>query len=113
MQRLYTVLLATLLSVAAVATPTPPPTRTPRPTATVTRTPTKPRPTATKPRPTATKPRPTSRPSGGAANYDKNGDGKVTCADFKTQAQAQAALNAGYKKLDGNDGDGKACESLP
>jgi hypothetical protein len=37
----------------------------------------------------------------------------VTCADFKTQAAAQQAYNAGYKKLDGNDKDGKACESLP
>jgi hypothetical protein len=37
-----------------------------------------------------------------------------TCADFKTQAQAQAAYDSNrkcYKNLDG-DGNGKACESL-
>lgn len=46
-------------------------------------------------------------------NYDNNGDGKVTCADFSTQAQAQEAYYAGYTNLDGNDNDGRACESLP
>lgn len=57
---------------------------------------------------------PTQPPSsGGGVGYDTNGDGKVTCADFKTQAAAQEAYNAGYTKLDGNDKDGKACESLP
>lgn len=37
-----------------------------------------------------------------------------TCADFATQAQAQAAYNSNkkcYKNLD-RDGNGKACESL-
>jgi zona occludens toxin (predicted ATPase) len=37
-----------------------------------------------------------------------------TCADFTTQAQAQAAYNSNkncYKNLD-RDGNGKACESL-
>lgn len=41
--------------------------------------------------------------------------GGVVCADFKTQAQAQAYFNAkkpGYKRLD-RDKDGIACESLP
>lgn len=46
-------------------------------------------------------------------SYDNNGDGKVTCADFQTQTAAQQAYNAGYTNLDGNDKDGKACESLP
>lgn len=59
-----------------------------------------------------TAPAPSNNTSGGA-NYDKNGDGKVTCADFQTQAAAQQAYNAGYTNLDGNDNDGKACESLP
>jgi micrococcal nuclease len=54
--------------------------------------------------------------SSGASNnnsYDSNGDGKVTCADFQTHSAAQAAYNAGQSQLDGNDKDGKACESLP
>jgi hypothetical protein len=58
--------------------------------------------------PTETQPAPA-----GGTNYDHNGDGKVTCADFSAQAEAQAAYNAGYTNLDGNDNDGKACESLP
>lgn len=83
-------------------------TATPAPTVTLTRTP-RPAPTATK-APTR-KPAPTSAPA--ATNYDTNNDGKVTCADFQTQAQAQAAYNAGYTSLDGSDNDGQACESLP
>ena len=54
---------------------------------------------------------------GGGSNrssgYDNNGDGKVTCKDFSTQADAQAAYRAGHEQLDGNDNDGLACESLP
>ena len=50
----------------------------------------------------------TQRPS-----YDRNGDGSVTCKDFSSQAQAQRAYNAGNFNLDGNDNDGRACESLP
>ncbi|RLT38846.1 MAG: hypothetical protein DWI61_06200, partial [Chloroflexi bacterium] len=50
-----------------------------------------------------------SAPTG---NFDNNHDGKVTCSDFKTQAEANIALAHGYTNLDGN-GDGKACESLP
>lgn len=41
--------------------------------------------------------------------------GGVVCADFKTQAQAQAYFDAkkpGYKRLD-RDKDGIACETLP
>ncbi len=45
-------------------------------------------------------------------NFDNNRDGKVTCSDFRTQAEANSALAQGYTNLDGN-GDGKACESLP
>jgi len=56
---------------------------------------------------------PTDTPVPAPTNYDRNGDGKVTCADFSTQAEAQAAYNAGYTNLDGNDNDGLACESLP
>lgn len=86
-------------------------------TATRTRTPTKTR-TATRTRtrtraPVATLVPTTSRSGGGVNIYDTNGDGRVTCADFQTQAQAQEAFNAGYTRLDGNDNDGKACESLP
>jgi hypothetical protein len=73
-------------------TATPVPTRAPVPTVT-------PLPA---PEPTAAQP----------ASFDSNGDGKVTCADFSTQAEAKVALAAGYKKLD-NDGDGIPCESLP
>ena len=45
-------------------------------------------------------------------NFDNNRDGKVTCSDFRTQAEANIALAQGYTNLDGNR-DGKACESLP
>ena len=57
----------------------------------------------------------TQQPSSGgnSASFDSNGDGKVTCGDFQTQAAAQQAYNAGFTNLDGNDNDGKACESLP
>lgn len=60
-------------------------------------------------------PLPTDTPvvASGSSGYDHNGDGKVTCADFSTQAEAQEAYNAGYTRLDGNDNDGRACESLP
>jgi hypothetical protein len=54
---------------------------------------------------------PTQPPTGGTS-FDRNGDGKVTCADFSTQAEAKVALAAGYKALD-RDGDGIPCESLP
>ena len=47
----------------------------------------------------------------GGGSFDNNGDGKVTCADFTTQAQAYEALQAGYTNLDG-DGDGEPCENL-
>lgn len=56
---------------------------------------------------------PTSSSSGGTGNnFDTNGDGKVTCADFTTKADATVALHAGYTNLD-SDGDGIPCESLP
>lgn len=53
------------------------------------------------------------QPTVASTGYDNNGDGKITCKDFSTQAAAQQAYNAGYKNLDGNDNDGKACETLP
>lgn len=92
---------------ATVPSSTPEPTRTPRPSKT-------PTPTAS-PRPTRTA-TPTLAPTvAGSAprNFDANGDGKVTCADFTLQSQAQEAYNAGYTDLDGAPKDGKACESLP
>ena len=46
-------------------------------------------------------------------HFDGNGDGRVTCADFRSHAAAQSAYSAGEIQLDGNDNDGKACESLP
>lgn len=106
---------------ARVATRTPSPTRPrgcPSPTArppTRTRIPTRTgSPTRTRTRVPAIQPT-TSRSGGGSGlgNFDSNGDGRVTCADFQTQAQAQEAFNAGYTRLDGNDNDGRACESLP
>lgn len=98
-------------TLAATRQPTeaPAPTEAPQPTAT-------PRPTATPyPTPPATlAPLPTRGPAPQQpASFDSNGDGKVTCADFSTQAAAQRALEAGHKNLDGNDKDGRACESLP
>lgn len=45
-------------------------------------------------------------------NFDRNGDGQVTCADFDTQTDAEIALAAGYTNLD-NDSDGIPCEGLP
>ena len=45
--------------------------------------------------------------------YDSDGDGKVTCADFTTHAEAQEAYNSGQTSLDGSDNDGLACETLP
>ena len=45
-------------------------------------------------------------------DFDNNRDGKITCNDFRTQAEANIALTQGYTNLDGNR-DGKACESLP
>lgn len=63
--------------------------------------------------PAPAQPQPTSTPALATQDFDRNGDGTVTCADFDTQAEAQRALNAGYTDLDGNDKDGLACESLP
>lgn len=51
--------------------------------------------------------------TGSGSNSNSNCPTK-TCADFATQAQAQATYNSNkscYKNLD-SDGDGKACESL-
>ncbi len=91
------------------------PSRTPSSTITASNTarPTQARPTSTataRPLPTQAPP-PTQPPQ--PTGFDNNGDGRVTCADFATQAQAQAAYEAGYTRLDGNDNDGRACETLP
>lgn len=86
-------------------TNTPEPTHTPRPSKTPTATPTE-RPTRT----ATPLPAPTSA---GPKNYDKNGDGSVTCDDFNFQFEAQEAYDSGYTQLDGSDNDGKACETKP
>jgi endonuclease YncB( thermonuclease family) len=48
-----------------------------------------------------------TKPSGSTSSSTK----KFRCSDFKTYAQAQAALKQGHAYLD-KDGDGSACESL-
>jgi hypothetical protein len=58
-------------------------------------------------------PRPTNPPlTRPVSDFDRNGDGSVTCDDFDTQAEARKALDAGYVELDKN-GDGVPCENLP
>ncbi len=52
-------------------------------------------------------------PTSASTGFDHNRDGKVTCADFSFQSEAQEAYRAGHTQLDGNDNDGRACESLP
>jgi len=80
----------------------PPPLPTPSPSPAPTPSPT-PAPSATpSPSPTPT-PSPTPAPSAGG--------GRLTCADFSTEAEASAAIPAN-PQLD-RDGDGRACESLP
>jgi LPXTG-motif cell wall-anchored protein len=49
---------------------------------------------------------PTPNPSVGAVDTRE-------CSAFEFREDAQAAFEAGNTKLDGNDGDKKACESLP
>jgi hypothetical protein len=115
----YTSTITLTPSITYTPTNTDAPTITNTPTITFTPTRTfTPRPIRTNTHAPTSTPLPTSQlPSGGggggAGGYDSNGDGKVTCADFQTQAAAQQAYNAGYANLDGNDKDGKACESLP
>lgn len=48
---------------------------------------------------------------GGSSDDNIDDYSKVTCADFSSQASAQAAYNKGAKQLDA-DNDGKACENL-
>lgn len=48
---------------------------------------------------------------GGGGGSSSNDYSKMTCAQFTTQAAAQAAYNSGAKQLDA-DKDGKACENL-
>jgi hypothetical protein len=58
-------------------------------------------------------PRPTNPPlTRPASDFDRDGDQRVTCADFDTQADAREALDAGYVDLD-DDRDGVPCETLP
>jgi hypothetical protein len=58
-------------------------------------------------------PRPTNPPlTRPASDFDRDGDQRVTCADFATQAEAREALSAGYVNLD-DDRDGIPCENLP
>jgi hypothetical protein len=107
---------ATAALVASTDIPTELPTATATITPTLTAQPTaKQLPAATvKPIPTAAPAlQSTDTPAPVAENFDRNGDGKVTCKDFTTQAEAQRALEAGQRQLDGNDKDGRACESLP
>ncbi len=108
---IYTQTAAAMPTITPVPTQTIAPTETPAPTQT-------PLPTNTlAPLPTATifiEIFPTQpQSSGGSGNFDSNSDGKITCSDFNYQHEAQQAYNAGYTNLDGNDNDGKACESLP
>lgn len=64
--------------------------------------------TQTKPKETIQTPKAeTIKPAAG--NFDSNGDGKVTCKDFKGQVTDQSIL-AQYPKLDGNS-DGVGCEN--
>ncbi len=57
--------------------------------------------------------------SGGSSTGSTSG-GDKDCADFQTQAEAQAYFNSkggsasnNVDRLDGNDHDGRVCESLP
>lgn len=63
------------------------------------------------------KPRPTNPPSNAACNCSGP---DLDCKDFSRQRDAQACYNQcmqqtgnGIFRLDGNDNDGRACESLP
>lgn len=82
------------------STPNPAPTLDPTPTP-------DPAPTCD-PAPTPDSPAtpPASEPSG-----PPNSSGRLTCADFSTEAEASAAIPSN-PQLD-RDGDGRACESLP
>lgn len=106
MRWLFLTLIA--IGLTACGAPTQAPAPTVRSTATVAPTPTE-QPTST---PALTTAPASTEPAATPATFDHNGDGKVTCGDFTTQAEAKAALAAGYKALD-NDGDGVPCESLP
>lgn len=111
----------------STATITPTPTSTPTPTATITPTPTAsplpptvtslPPPTITL-APPPTLPPATSTPGGEAICTCQSNS--LNCSDFTGQQQAQACYDhclsvtgSDIHRLDGSDGDGKACESLP
>jgi endonuclease YncB( thermonuclease family) len=57
--------------------------------------------------------RPSSSGSGSTSTHSSQGSSsrKYRCSDFKTAAEAQAALKHGHSYLD-KDGDGRTCESL-
>jgi hypothetical protein len=59
-------------------------------------------------------PQPSPLPAGGSP-YTCNGIDDLNCSDFSSRAQAQAHYNmcGNEDRLDGNDNDGLACESLP
>lgn len=97
--------------VANMPTPTPQPTatNTPKPTTVATNTPTPTTTTTTQPTATATQ----------ALVYICDHDA-YNCSDFDTQAEAQEVYNycvalgfGDIHRLDGNNNNGLACESLP
>jgi len=45
--------------------------------------------------------------------FNNNGDGRVVCKNFNSQAVAQEAHRAAHIQLDGSDKDGRSCKSLP
>ena len=45
--------------------------------------------------------------------FDHNGDGRVICKNFNSQAAAHEAHRAAHIQLDGSDKDRHSCKSLP
>src|SRR5688572_2525578 len=45
--------------------------------------------------------------------FNNNGDGRVVCKNFNSQAAVQEAHRAAHIQLDGSDKDGRSCKSLP
>lgn len=67
------------------------------------------------PPPQSTIPPPPPAPPVGGSPFQCNGIDDLNCSNFSSRAAAQAHLNAcgNEDRLDGNDNDGLACESLP
>lgn len=67
------------------------------------------------PPPQSTVPPPPPPPPQPASGFQCNGIDDLNCGHFSSRAAAQAHLNAcgNEDRLDGNDNDGLACESLP